>query len=34
MSEDSTKQWTYSMNKILWKNLKLYFLFYLWTCAK
>ena len=34
MSKDSKRQWTYSIDRTLQRNLGLFSLFYLWTCAE
>ena len=34
MSKHPRRQWTHGMNRALWRNLGLFSLLYLWTCAK
>jgi len=34
MSKDSKRQWTHRINRTLQRNLRIFPLFYFWTCAK
>ena len=34
MSKHPRRQWTHGMDRTLQKNLRLFSLLYLWTCAK